>query len=168
MLRKPALFLVIALVAGSAVADDFTVTVGPGLVFIPSSLSIRQGDTVMWQFVDNNHTTTSNATTGVDSWDSGVLNEFDSFSHTFFTAGTHRYYCDVHSSPNGSAMNGEIVVQTFGIPSISSFSPTEGPTTGGTTVTIEGEDFAEDCTVAFGSVGATETIFVSGQILRAV
>lgn len=168
MVRRSSLVVLLVLVARFAAAEDYFVTVGPGMQFVPSSLTVLQGDTVTWNWVDNNHTTTSDATTGPETWDSGVLNDFDSFSHTFFLAGTYPYHCAVHSSPGGSAMNGVIIVQGFGIPSISSFSPTSGPTTGGTLVTIEGEDFTDDCSVAFGPFGAAEVVFVNGQTIRAV
>lgn len=169
MLRRSSLVFLLVLVARTAAAADHFVDVGPGMQFNPSSLAILQGDTVYWRFIDgSSHTTTSDATTGPETWDSGVLNEFDEFSHTFFLAGSYPYHCSVHSSPGGSAMNGVITVQGFGIPSISSFSPTFGPTAGGTLVTIEGEDFADDCSVAFGAVGAAEVFFVNGQTLRAV
>jgi plastocyanin len=168
MVHRSSLMLLLVLVVRTAAAEEYFVTVGPGMQFVPSDLTIVQGDTVTWNFVDNNHTTTSDATTGPETWDSGVLNEFDSFSHTFFIAGDYPYHCAVHSSAGGSAMNGTIHVEGFAPPSISGFSPTSGPTTGGTLVTIEGEEFADDCSVAFGALGSPEVFFVNGQTLRAI
>src|SRR5205823_1727183 len=43
------------------------------------------------------------------------------FSHTFQTPGTYPYYCQVHSFPGGTAMNGAVVVQG-GVP-----TPTSTP-----------------------------------------
>ena len=44
---------------------------------------------------------------------------------------------------------------------VSSISPTSGPTTGGTPVTITGTGFANGCTVQFGAIGATNVQFIS-------
>lgn len=41
-------------------------------------------------------------------------------------------------------------------PAVTSFSPTTGPSTGGTRVTIAGHDFAPDAQVTFGGVAATD------------
>jgi plastocyanin len=85
-----------------------TVIVGPGMTFTPDQLTIREGDTVTWEFRDV-HTTTSDATTGPEVWDSG--SRFSgTFSHTFTTAGSYPYYCALHSVPGGTAMNGRILV----------------------------------------------------------
>jgi plastocyanin len=85
-----------------------TVIVGLGNIFSPSELTIREGDTVTWEFRDL-HTTTSDATTGPEVWDSG--SRFSgTFSHTFTTVGNFPYHCALHSVPGGTAMNGVIRV----------------------------------------------------------
>jgi plastocyanin len=85
-----------------------TVIVGPGMTFTPAELTVREGDTVTWEFRDL-HTTTSDSTTGPEVWDSG--SRFSgTFSHTFTTAGNYPYYCALHSVPGGTAMNGVIRV----------------------------------------------------------
>jgi len=165
--RKLSLALALVFVAGSLSAADHFVTVGPGMTFTPNSLTIAQGDTVTWNFVEGGHTTTSNATTGIDAWDSGVIGEGGDFQRIFFTAGNHPYYCAVHSSAGGVAMNGTIIVDADTTPFISGFSPTSGPTTGGTTVTITGSNFTFDCQADFGGFAAATT-FINENTLSAV
>jgi plastocyanin len=93
----------------AALSATFDVNVGPGLSFSPSSVTITQGDTVRWVWQGASHTSTSNTNTGPEVWDSGIL-ATGTFSHTFTTAGNWPYYCSVHSSPGGSAMNGVVHV----------------------------------------------------------
>lgn len=53
-------------------------------------------------------------------------------------------------------------------PSVSSVSPTSGPVTGGTTVTILGSGFQSGSTVAFGSTAAASVTFVSSTEIQVV
>jgi hypothetical protein len=53
-------------------------------------------------------------------------------------------------------------------PTVSAVSPTAGPTTGGTTVSIFGTNFTSGMTVRFGGVNATNVVLVSSTELRAV
>jgi hypothetical protein len=53
-------------------------------------------------------------------------------------------------------------------PSISNISPTSGPTTGGTTVTISGTGFAAGATVKFGTTSATSVNVVGSTTITAV
>ena len=69
-----------------ASAATFNVTIAPNgnLVFSPSSVTIHPGDTVKWTWGSNFHSTTSGipgAPNGI--WDSGILNQGATFSHTF-------------------------------------------------------------------------------------
>ena len=78
--------------------------------FVPDSLSISIGDTVLWVNKESvSHTTTSGVNGVWDSlWDSGVMALGDSFKHVFSTTGTFHYFCRIHYS-NG--MTGRIVVR---------------------------------------------------------
>jgi plastocyanin len=70
--------------------------------FSPATLTITAGDTVTWTNGDPIvHTATS--TTG--AWDSGDLEQGESYSFTFTEPGTHDYLCTPHPS-----MTGRIVV----------------------------------------------------------
>lgn len=98
-------------VPSPAVEDPPTsqaVIVGPGMTFTPANMTVREGDTVTWEFRAL-HTTTSDSRTGPEVWDSGSMST-GTFSHTFSTTGTYPYHCFLHSVPGGTAMNGVITV----------------------------------------------------------
>ena len=114
----------------SAGATTFTVQVGSGGDrFSPSTVTVKQGDTVQWVWKGNTHSSTSGTpgqTTGL--WDSGIKNSGATFSHTFSAAGSFPYFCTVHGSCCN--MTGTVVV-TASTPSPTptpSPSPTPTPT----------------------------------------
>lgn len=76
------------------------------MAFRPATLTIAVGDTVTWTNSDSMpHTATSED----DAFDSGNLDEGQSFSFTFTAPGTYDYRCDYHSE-----MTGTIVVEAAG------------------------------------------------------
>lgn len=87
---------------GAEGANAATVAVSiDSFAFGPASVTVATGDTVTWT---NNeagipHTATSD-TSGV--FNSGTLNSGVSFSHTFTTAGTFTYHCNIHPAMTGS------------------------------------------------------------------
>lgn len=93
-----------------------------------------------WVFAGSPHTTTGDATTGPEAWDSGVLST-GVFTHTFTTIGNWPYYCALHSFPGGSAMNGVVRV-VAAAPTLTGVNPSSGTTAGGTAVTLTGTNFA--------------------------
>ncbi|MDH3196954.1 MAG: plastocyanin/azurin family copper-binding protein [Candidatus Krumholzibacteria bacterium] len=84
---------------GDPVASRFVVSVQDNL-FVPDSLAIAPGDTVVW--VNEGfliHTSTSGSACGPNgdgAWDSGNLLPGDSFAHVFPTSGDFPYYCIPH------------------------------------------------------------------------
>ncbi|MCB9265565.1 MAG: PKD domain-containing protein [Lewinellaceae bacterium] len=77
--------------------------------FVPSALEVRVGDVVRFEWVGViAHTSTSDATTGPDSWNSGLLTQGDVFEVTIITEGEHPYYCIPHGAPGGVGMSGMI------------------------------------------------------------
>jgi plastocyanin len=67
--------------------------------FQPQNVTISPGTTVRWTNADSaTHTSTSD--TGV--WNSGTLNQGQSFQYTFNTPGTYTYHCDVHRGMSGT------------------------------------------------------------------
>ncbi len=88
---------------------NLTVEVGPGLTFTPGNITVKVGDTVTWVFRAF-HTTTSDARTGAEVWDSGSKSS-GSFAHKFTTPGTYPYYCAIHSFAGGTAMNAVVHVE---------------------------------------------------------
>jgi plastocyanin len=91
-------------------AATVTVTVGSGgFIFKPSDVTINVGDTVRWTWGSSGHSSTSGSPgmpTGL--WDSLVLNQGATFTHTFNTAGTFPYYCVPHGACCG--MVGSVTV----------------------------------------------------------
>ena len=90
--------LLLALCPRPAGAATTTVTVGDGgFFFFPSSVTIDAGDTVEWTWSAGGHSSTS-GTPGQPSgfWDSGILNQGATFSHTFPAAGSFPYFCSPH------------------------------------------------------------------------
>ena len=91
-----------------------------GLDFVPDSLNIMHGDTVLWvNQTTINHTTTS-GTGGVPDglWDSGLMPANDSFAFAFDTVGVFPYYCIPHWQ---LGMVGRIVVSQTSIKESESF-----------------------------------------------
>jgi len=151
-------FLIAASVAAPAAAATVTVTVGPGISFSPTTVNINVGDSVQWNWAVGSlpHTSQSNTTTGAEVWNSGIKSS-GSFSHTFTNAGNWPYYCSIHSSPTGTAMNGVVHVASPA-PTLVTVNPGAGPTAGGTSVTLGGTNFTAGCTVTFGGSAAAATV----------
>ena len=128
--RKEVLLLALLLPAVPLRADQ-TVQVGPGMTFSPASVTVAPGEAVIWSFQEL-HTSTSDTATGPEVWDSGFLSS-GTFSHTFTTPGSYPYYCQVHSVPGGTAMNGVVVVTGLGVTPtatpIATATPTVPPAT---------------------------------------
>src|SRR5688500_7887146 len=92
-----------------------------------------------------------------------------SISFVAHTPGTITYLCTFFCGDHHGNMFGRLTVNAVvaAAPSISSFTPTSAPTTGGTVVLISGSDFQNDSLVRFGSVNAVSTIFNSSSSLTA-
>jgi plastocyanin len=87
------------------------VSIGPGFVFNPPTISIPAGDTVRWTWNGSPHSTTSGSCSGSvctpnGIWNSGTHNTGFVFIQNFPTAGTFPYFCQVHLS----MMQGTITV----------------------------------------------------------
>ena len=65
---------------------------------------------------------------------------------------------------SGSLINGFTYI---GVPTVSSVSPNEGSTAGGTAVTITGTNFASGATVTFGGTAASNVVVVNGTTITA-
>ncbi|MCH7613309.1 MAG: T9SS type A sorting domain-containing protein [Candidatus Marinimicrobia bacterium] len=89
---------------------SYTVLVGPGgqFVFEPVNLTISTRDTVIWEWQSDNHTTTSDITSGDEVWDSGIQNNGTTFSKVFVTLGSYAYHCTPHQA---FGMTGTIIVE---------------------------------------------------------
>src|SRR5438552_1421451 len=101
-------------------AATVTVMVGPGgFFFTPSSVTIHTGDSVLWMWSSTGHSSASGSPgTPNGLWDSGILNNGATFTHTFNAAGSFSYYCTPHGACCG--MVGTVIV--------SNSTPTPTPT----------------------------------------
>ncbi len=67
--------------------------------FNPLTLTINQGDTIVWTNRDSaKHTVTSNSGSELGS---ELLGKDESYSHTFNTKGTFKYHCTPHPGMTG-------------------------------------------------------------------
>ncbi len=70
--------------------------------FRPETVTIRTGGTVTWMNLDTaEHTATSDEE---DVFDSGILAQDESWSHTFEEAGTYDYHCTPHPYMKGTVI----------------------------------------------------------------
>jgi len=118
--------VIVTLLDAMELRADQTVQVGPGTFFSPSAVTVSSGEAVIWNF-NAFHTSTSDTATGPEVWDSG-FRDSGTFSHTFTTPGTYPYYCQVHSFPGGTVMNGVVQVLGAGVtPTSTPIPPTTPP-----------------------------------------
>ena len=118
--------------AAPAQAADVSIS---NFSFMPSSITISQGDTVKWTWAgpDTNHSVTSKNGQS-DSFDSDPGRTpsnldhppGDTFSHTFNTPGTFSYICKVHSFMTGKVIVNGPAGSDVTPPAISKLSATGG------------------------------------------
>lgn len=70
-------------------------------VFTPSNLTINLGDSVEWTNVASNPHTVTDMGTGPEPFDSGNMNNGDTFSFAPHSPGTYDYQCNYHTSMTG-------------------------------------------------------------------
>jgi plastocyanin len=104
----------LGLAAAPAYAADVTIE---NFAFDPTPVTIAPGDSVTWTWAgpDTNHSVTSDSSSA-EAFDSDPVTppfsghpQGDTFSHTFGTAGSFTYHCQIHSS-----MHGKVIVQEPG------------------------------------------------------
>ena len=71
--------------------------------FTPTTITVAPGTTVTWV---NHEDATHTVTADDKSFDSGKLDTGKTFTHTFETAGTYPYHCEIHYG-----MTGQVVVK---------------------------------------------------------
>ncbi|MGZ3864888.1 MAG: cupredoxin domain-containing protein [Bacteroidia bacterium] len=83
-------------IANNQPANEITIQ---NMSYSPSSITVKTNTTVKWTNKDGTaHTVTSS--TGL--FDSGNINNGDSYSHQFTSAGTYTYKCTIHSGMTGT------------------------------------------------------------------
>jgi len=115
--------------SASTVAD----VAAQNFAFVPANVSIASGDSVRWT---NNDPAQHTVTADDGSFDSGTLNQGQTFTLPFSTSGVVHYFCRFHGSP-GSGMIGTVTVGGGGggTPSIAIADKRVTETDAGTTKT---------------------------------
>jgi plastocyanin len=79
--------------------------------FEPATITIDAGETVTWNWPETSgrHNVVPD---DVEPSTSGVLQEGpNTYTYTFNTPGTYRYYCLAHGAPGGTGMSGQVIVE---------------------------------------------------------
>ena len=87
--------------------DAYTVLMGESC-FLPPSITIRAGATIVWVemgLLDHNAVAAEDG-----SFQSPLLRNGESFEHTFSEPGVYPYFCSLHGSRDGKGMAGTIIV----------------------------------------------------------
>ena len=100
-LRTSCAALVLACAAFAAKAEDTQVMID-NFTFNPPQLTVKAGTSVTW----SNHDDIPHTVVSVEKFKSKPLDSEDSFSFTFTTPGTYKYFCSLHPH-----MTGTIVVE---------------------------------------------------------
>jgi plastocyanin len=95
--------------------------------FAPPTVHVAVGATVTWNNVSRDHTVTA----GDRSFDSGVFDAGQDFTHTFDAAGTVDYICLIHPEMTGTVVVGDAPAAP-GEESSSAASPSSGASPSGT------------------------------------
>ena len=109
MLKKMAVVAALCSLAGTARATDFFVTVSTtSATYSPQIVFIQPGDTVTWTYAGG--AMPHNVQADDNSYSNILSASAWTFSHTFPTAMTSRYFCTAHGGPGGVGMSGTVVV----------------------------------------------------------
>jgi amicyanin len=84
-------------------ADGKQVVVVDNFSFTPATVAVPVGTTVTWT---NHDDIPHNVISPEQKFKSPVMDTDETFSHTFETAGTYKYYCSIHPR-----MTGQVVVR---------------------------------------------------------
>ena len=104
--RLPLLLLLFVSITALSFAQTSHIVEVKNFVFVPETLNISVGDTVVWQWIEGTHTTTSDSTTGQNVWNEPIDAGHQVFRFVITAPGTHGYYCIPHQ---GLGMVGTIV-----------------------------------------------------------
>ncbi len=105
VLRIGCAALVLACAAAAAKAEDAQAKVEvtiDNFTFNPPNMTVKTGTTVTW----SNHDDIPHTVVSLQKFKSKALDSEDSFSFTFTTPGTYKYFCSLHPH-----MTGTIVVE---------------------------------------------------------
>ena len=152
--------LVICFVAVPALAATADVAIRGGSYY-PDSLTVESNTTVTWTNFDPvSHTVTS---TG-GFFDSGPIEENETFSHTFDNTGTYPYGCTLNASTRRTPMQGVVIVVPEGMMVEPGDNVTPGEEPGNMTVAgvISGSEFLTTFADALESTEVARTVLANG------
>ena len=87
--------------AGGSTAESTNAVTISNYAFSPANITVAKGTTVTWTNKDSvGHTVTE--TDNLKGPASSVLNNGDTYSFTFDTAGTYHYHCSIHHEMVGT------------------------------------------------------------------
>lgn len=151
--------LAICLIALPVLAATADVDIQGGLYY-PASLTVEENTTVTWTNYDPvSHTVTS--TGGV--FDSGPIEENETFDYTFTDPGTYPYGCTLNASTQRTPMQGVVIVVPEGmmVTPGENATPGEGPAN----VTLAGLVAEDELLTSFadavGRAGLTQSVLAS-------
>ena len=130
---------------------------------------ISGGDSVTNLYISNNFNSAQpgSASLGCAQFHTGACYSGSASSGSLTTAGTYQFVLTGTDATVGAnfscttdSTNSDVVVSSP-LPTITSISPTSGPTAGGTSVTINGSGFTGATAVKFGATAATGVTVVS-------
>jgi plastocyanin len=101
-----AIFLLAPVGSVSAQSADATVDM-KNLAFAPLEVHIQPGQTVMWT---NSEPLQHTVTADDASFDSGLIDQGDTFSQSYDAPGTYPYYCIPHGSAGLKGMAATVIV----------------------------------------------------------
>ena len=169
-----------ASISETAAVKTFTVTEKSFTLSVsPAPFEVNQGDTVILNItVPATDQAAAHGLVMETYLEAGIIvnrGQTKTVQFTATTLGSFAYACNVSScgSGHGNMISADAIKLKVNpaanqAPVINSLSPTSGPTTGGTTVSIVGGNFQSGATVRFGNVAATGVNVTSSSNLTAV
>ncbi len=152
--------LAIGLVALPVLAATADVGIRGG-AYIPASLTVEGDTTVIWTNYDEvSHTVTS--TGGL--FDSGPIEENETFNYTFNDTGTYPYGCTLNASTQRTPMQGVVIVVPEGMMVAPDENVTPGEEPANVTLAdlVAGSDDLTSFADAVGEAGLTQTVLAGG------
>jgi plastocyanin len=70
--------------------------------FGPKAVKAKVGASITWTNQDDNKHTVTSDSSDPEKFDSGDLAKAKTFAHTFKTAGTYKYFCNIHNYMTGT------------------------------------------------------------------
>ena len=134
--------------------------------FAPSTITVNVGSTITWS---NGDTVTHTVTADDQSFTSGLLKKATSWSHTFATAGTFTYFCEIHPGMTGTviARAPDGSAPPAAAPPANN-TPAAAATTAGTTSVANGSGSAAAAGPTTGSIAINDNGFTPASFRLAV